>query len=383
MRAFIRYSQILWLCIIFLPQVAFAAENCPIAAFHIKGVAVSAEADTGEVARQTAANQGLNDAWGRLTSRLLLPSQILPADDTIAGISDRLDFIHIDTETVLPRRYRARLDYCFDRRRVRDYFNAHSLLHAELPSQVFLVLPILNDANGPRLWHSDNWWFSAWQKALGRRDGLVDLQLPRMLATERKITGQGIMGGIAGRDKAMLAEAAVLETAGRVIVASLTPVFEGGRMTLSIKAQLFDSTGNFESTIYNFDYSNLDYDNFRGIDPDASEGIAAKMIDAIESAWRQTNVINTARRGYLTLRVPATDIQTWQKKLDGLRRAPNVDGVKQVQLSANGGIVELDMVGSIKSLNYALEQQGLVIEQAFDHHDIPLVLRLIVNGNNS
>ncbi len=378
MRAFIRYSQISLICIIFLPQFVFAAENCPIAAFYVEGIEVSAEAETGAAARLAAGNQGLSDAWGRLTSRLLLQGQTLPdgdtPDDTITAISDRLDFIHIDSETVLPRRYHARLDYCFDRGRVRDYFNAHSLLHAELPSQVFLVLPILNTANEPQLWHSGNWWFSAWQEALGQRDGLVDLQLPQMLATERKITGQGIIGGILGRDKTMLAEAARLESAGRVIAATLTPVSKGGAMRFSIKAQLFDSAGNLDRTIYNLE-------GIEGINPDSSAELAAKMIDAIESAWRQTNVINTARRGYLTLRVPASDIRTWQKKMDGLRHAPNVDGVKQVQLSANGGIVELDMVGSIKSLNYALEQQGLVIEQAFDHHDIPLILRLIKDGN--
>lgn len=359
-----------------------ADDSCPAAAFYVEGIAVSAEAATSEDARQIATDSGLDQAWATLKARLLLPGQLDSAsedtasEDTAsqdtaaspdpAALRDLLDYTRIDQETVLPGRYLGQLDYCFDRVKTREFFAANTLKHAELPSGPMLVLPVLNANNSPQLWRRPNFWAEAWAEVLAGRDGLVDLRLATSLSVERAVEVAPVVNG----DRATIAKAARLEQSERVIITILTPTISGDTATLDITASLYDRMGQFESTVYRLDGADMPIDQ---IVPTLN-GLVKEMVNGIETVWRTANVVNTRDSGVLTLNVPATSVQDWSTQISILKGLTPVESLSVVQLSATGGIVRLDMAGSLTSLNYALEPHLLTLEENRDDGAVPLTL---------
>ncbi|MCE2518119.1 MAG: hypothetical protein J4F41_09960, partial [Alphaproteobacteria bacterium] len=367
--------------------VARAADTtCPAKAFYVEGVEVSAEAATSEEARQTATDTGLGEAWAILKARLLLPEQDdasladvsgadipgadIPGADIpgldIPGLRDLLDYTRIDQETVLPGRYLGQLDYCFDRVKTREFFTANALKHAELPSGPMLVLPVLNANNTPQLWRRPNFWAEAWEAALDGRDGLVDLRLAASLSVERAVDVAPVMKG----DRATIAKAAKLEQTERVIIAILTPTISGDNATLTVAANLYDRNGQFESTVYGLDDLVVPIDQ---VVP-TLDWLVGDMVGGIETVWRTANEVNIRDSGILTLNVPAVSIEDWSRQITILKGLAPVESLSVVQLSATGGIVRLDMAGSLTSLNYALEPHLLTLEENRNNGAVPLTL---------
>jgi len=134
--------------------------TCAAQAFYVENVKVSALADTSEEARVAATEKGLNDAWMRLLGRIVISDQPLPQLTpkalTPEDLTALLDYTRIVNETVLPSRYQAVFDYCFDRLRTRDYLASANLRHAELRSGPILILPIWETPQGPYLWRKPN-----------------------------------------------------------------------------------------------------------------------------------------------------------------------------------------------------------------------------------
>ena len=122
-----------------LVSQARADGSCQTPAFFIEGVEVSARANDAEVARQMAMDEALEAAWKRLAGRVLLEPEDMAYDN--ASVRNLVDYVRIDKETVLPKRYLATLTYCFDRDMTRAYLDERDLVHAELRSSPMLILP--------------------------------------------------------------------------------------------------------------------------------------------------------------------------------------------------------------------------------------------------
>jgi DNA-binding protein len=368
------YTQICAVCIsIFAifsaPSQSFAQAACPSAAFYIEGIDVSVEADTSEKARRIAGDRGLRRAWLGLRARLLLADQ--PSDDiSMTELRDLVDYTRIGQETVLPERYIGRLDYCFDRLRTRAFFSAKSLRHAELHSGKMLVLPVLSINASPQLWRRPNLWAEAWRDELKNRDGLADMQLASTSSIERAVDVAEIIRG----DSKAIAAAARIEEAERVIITVLSLNSQGDNPTLSVTANLYDREGRFKTTVYSLKDIDMAVDEVRT----ERHRLVKNMVGIVENTWRNANVVNTQDSGILMLNIPASSIKQWSEWTKFLEGAPPVEKLTVVQLSSKGGVVRLDMAGSLTSLNNALERHSLVLEKT-DDSDIPLTLMPLTN----
>ncbi|MGC6485222.1 MAG: hypothetical protein ACON4P_06080 [Candidatus Puniceispirillales bacterium] len=349
-------------CLICIPLIAvfpgqaWADSSCQTPAFFIEGVSVAARANDAEAAREKAMEEALAMAWSRLVSRVLInPEDGLQDNATVEGL---VDYVRVDKETVLPKRYLATLTYCFDRDRTRLHLDEKGLGHAELSSGRMLVLPVWNSGDQPRLWRRPNLWARAWTRLVRKRDGLVDLRVVESLATERALTAEAVLA----HDRDALAQAARLEGAEKIIVTVVTPVMEGGRMQAEISATLFNRDGQRESEFFRRDDADFDV---REVE-EAMAGLAREIETGLEQVWREVNRVALRKSGSLTLRVDARSSRRWSSQLEQLRQLPPVEGLKVIQLDSTGGNVRLFLSSSMRSLAYALEAEGLMIESRTD-----------------
>lgn len=355
---------------ILLTNLARADSNCPAPVFYVEAIDVSVEADTSQKARRIAGDLGVKKAWEVLKNRLLLTDQSDDGAVKVSKLHDLIDHTRIAQETVLPSRYIGQLDYCFDRAKTRQFFQDHSFRHAELPSGKMLVLPVLNIGTAPRLWRRPNFWAEAWAVNLQNRDGLVDLQLASSLSVERSVAVEPVIRG----ERDVIATAAGLEKAEHVIITVLTPSLEGDNARLDVRADLYDRHGNFETTIYSLDRVELPIPQL----PTTLGSLVENMTNGIENIWRTANVINTQDRGFLLLRVPASSIKQWSDRIRILNNLAPVERLTVVQVSSTGGIVRLELAGSLTSLNHALEVHAFTLEQS-GSGDVPAVFVPITN----
>lgn len=350
----------------------YAAEtSCPTASYYIENIETSALAETSEDARVEATSQGLIVAWNRLQQRLLISGQNVPDITSADQILPMLDYTRLVNETVLPSRYQAVFDYCFDRLKIRDYFAQQNLLHAELMSGSILVLPVWMTPEGPHLWRRPNPWAESWVRVLSHHDGLLDLRLPSTLATERSVDVLPLLA----RNPDTLAKAASLEKTERVLLIVMTPELTETGLRVSVDANLFNKSGTFDARAYSLDNAVLDSDEMDS----AIDAIALTLLTGVEDVWRSTNVVNLQDSGILIVSVKARSLKEWRSSLDILASLSPVENVSVINLAANGGIVQIKLGGSITSLNYALEQHGLTLKEQGDTKQSYLSLDRIVN----
>ena len=344
-----------------------ADQTCPDAAFHVRGVGVSASAGSGSEARAIATRQGLERAWRLLTERLLVDGESMDELAAAEGglvLDDMVDHIRVLDERVLQQRYIAAFDYCFDRNKARRYFAGLGARHAELVSAPMLVLPVWNSGSQPRIWRQPNLWADAWEEILGSRNGLVTLRLPASLAIERAISAEAAFE----RDAGTLARAARIEATEKVIVTVVTPEVKGDSMTVSVSASLYNRDGSIESEFYTLDSLSFPVDTTS----ETMLWLAGQIGDGIEKVWRSVNAVTLLETtNVVALRISADTITEWRDQIDQLRSLPPVERVDVLQLSSGGGTVRVELSSTMQSFVYALEAEGLAIDQGTGNDGSP------------
>ena len=347
------------------------ANACPARAFYIENVELAALAETSEAARITATEDGLNQAWQRLMARIVIGGQAPTTPLVTDQLNALLDYTRIVSETVLASRYQAVFDYCFDRLRVRDYLAENNLRHAELSSGPILILPIWSTPQSENLWRKPNPWAESWVRRLAYHDGLLNLKLPRNLATERAIE----VSSLTARNAETLAKAARLEKTERVLLMIMSPRKVENNIVVDVKADLYDRNGSFESTAYTLTEAVLDTS---AIEP-SIDAIAATLLDGIEDVWRNTNVVDLQDSGVVLVTIKAQSLKEWRSALNVLEALPPVEQLSVIRLANNGGLVRIKLAGSITSLNYALEGYGLELKEEGIANTSSLFLSKIIN----
>lgn len=347
-------------------STARASSSCETPAFYIEGVEVSARANDAETARQQAMEEALQKAWAKLTGRVLVEHPVpetAHAVDNVsaaASVGPLVDYVRIDSETVLPKRYIATLTYCFDRNRTRTYLDEQGLGHAELMSGPMLVLPIWNMGDKPHLWRRPNPWGKAWSTLMRDRDGLVDLVEVGSLATERALSAEDVMAF----NVQSLARAAQLEGAEKVIVTVVTPRLEEGQIKAGVEAILFNRNGLRESEFFRRDDISFPVSNTNA----AMLALADEIETGLETVWRDVNRVSLLKRGGFTLRIDARSVREWSAQLDMLAGLSPVEEMRVIQLDSGGGLVRLLLSSSMQSLTYALEAEGLTLVPREDQY---------------
>lgn len=365
------FTRICILCIIPLalwPTTEAAADStCLSEVYYIENIETSAVANTSEAARAKATANGLLQAWTKLQHRLLISNQNVPRIASARDIEPLLDYTRIVQETVLPARYQAVFDYCFDRQKIRNYFAGHNLRHAELKSGSILILPIWLTPSGPQLWREPNPWLESWERILNDYDGLLDLRLPSGLAVERAVKAVAVLA----KDPRTLEKAATFAETERLLLMVMTLKQGDTSFTADIDAEFYNKNGTFNAKAYSLQNVALDPDDLAT----SVDNIATILLDGIEDGWRSTNVVDLQESSTLFLSVEVRSLKEWRDTLDILTSLPPVERLSVIKLEAGSGLVRIRLSGSITSLNYALESHGLTLEEdnANQQFDLSLV----------
>ena len=97
-------------------------------------------------------------------------------------------------------------------------------------------------------------------------------------------------------------------------------------------------------------------------DPDMGD-LTPETIGVSLAHYFPDNAIVVDEKDEIMVSIPADSIAEWRAHLRALRGLPTIDRVRVMQLSREGGVVQLNLSASMQSLLYALEATGLAIER--------------------
>ncbi len=137
-----------------------AADNV----FVIRDVPVDETAGSADEARRVAIARGEAEAWNRLMLRLVVPGQVQRVPQMSGGdLDSMIQSFEIADERITSDRYRALVTVRFRADAVRGLLDANGIDHANEPSPLLLVLPVVDRDGAAVLWAEDNGWLNAWQ----------------------------------------------------------------------------------------------------------------------------------------------------------------------------------------------------------------------------
>ena len=328
------------------PAPARAIEACESDAFLITKLHAEAEASTGQLARKIATEATRARAWQILLDRLVLGGQDAAALREVDALS-MVHFTRVVRETVLSNRYIAQLDYCFDRQLVRGLFREHSIAYAEFMSERIMLLPIFIKSGRGHLWRKPNPWKASMENILPEHRGLVRLGIPSGVAIERSISGAGILS----QGRAYLTKAAELDAAAMVLVS--TAEVQNGILVVA-------------GTLYHRDGRKLAETNALRVEAGgninaALDNLAADFVEEIEQVWKQANRVDLERETSVRVSVAVESLEQWFGLEAKLKRLAPIERIDLRQFSATEAVMDMALIGSRDTLDYALEAAGYAL----------------------
>ena len=125
--------------------------------YEVKDVPVTQQGDNLALMRDKAISEGQRKAMDifqdRLKSRNLIPE---PMSITDSQINEAIDSIEVRDEKIYTRSYRAKLNIVFSPRVITRLFNV-AYVKPSPPPDKYLVIPIMNDNDGTKIWRH-KWW---------------------------------------------------------------------------------------------------------------------------------------------------------------------------------------------------------------------------------
>jgi hypothetical protein len=260
----------------------------------------------------------------------------------------------VQNETVLSSRYIADLDYCFDRKLVRQLFRENNIAYAELISDRIMLLPVFISGDRANLWKQPNPWKNTLERILPDHNGLVQLSIPSGLVLERSITGQGI---IADRET-VIAKAAQLDQVSMVLLTTARVTISSAGLELAVTGGLYNRNGQ---QLVVLEETRLPMTNSTDL-PSYLNTLGQDMIANIEQVWREVNLVDLNAQNMLRLSVEIISLEEWFTLLANLEDLSPVEQVQLRLLSADAAVMDITLNGSSEAMDYALEQIGFRIE---------------------
>jgi Uncharacterized protein conserved in bacteria (DUF2066). len=313
-------------------------------AFAVRGIDVDVTAANPQAARDQAIAEGQARALRMLLERLTAPADHarLPKADAVQYVRD----FSIDSERASSTRYIATLTVRFNPTAVRRLLQGAGIAYAEPRNRVLVVAPLFTPQGGrPVLWDDPNPWREAWTGLGG--GGLVPLVVPTGdLADARALSAEQAM---AGNPEAMLALASRWRTPDVMVVsAGLTQ--DGRRLDVAVTA----SAGAPKP------FDAMSYQLLEGETTEAMLVRAARDIDrAVDTVFKQPNLLQFDHAGTLPALVPLTGLQDWLAVRERLGRVSQVRRWELVSLSKVEAALVLHVVGDQDQVNAALANAGL------------------------
>lgn len=342
LRVFHAVALLLALCVAF-PALAQSGGD----AFAVRGVEVDVTAANPQAAKDQAMAEGQAQAFHLLLERLTAPGDRdrLPKVDAVQYVRD----FSVDSERSSSTRYIATLSVRFNPTAVRRLLQGAGIAYAEPRNRMLVVAPVFTaPGTRPVLWDDPNPWRAAWASLGG--GGLVPLLVPPGdLADAQALSAEQ---ALAGDSEAMQALATRWRGADVMVVsAGLT---QGGkRLDVSVAASP-GAPKPFDTMSYQL------------MDGESTEAMLARaahdMGRAIDTIFKQPNLLQFDRAGTLSALVPLTGMQDWLAVRDRLGRVSQVRRWEVVSLSKAEAALVLHIVGDQEQVMAALANAGLRME---------------------
>ncbi len=316
-------------------------------AYSVRGIDVDVTAASVTQAKEQAIADGQRQAFRLLLERLTAPEDHprLPAVDGIEYVRD----FSVEHERSTAVRYLATLTVRFNPAAVKRLLREAAINYAEPRGRSVVVVPVFQPAQGRAvLWDDPNPWRVAWQRLGG--GGLVPLTVPPGdLADVQAITAEQALAGDAERVR-LLSEA----YRGADVMVAAAGVQPGGTGVDVLLHSSANAPKPFDSVAY------------RLADGESMEQLLARAARdiqrAIDTAYKQPNVLQFDRAGSLAALVPISGFEQWLGVRDALGRVPQVRRWELVSLSRAEAAVILHIVGDQEQVRGALARQGLTLD---------------------
>lgn len=317
-------------------------------AFTVHGVAVDVTAANPQAAKDQAIAQVQAQAFRQLLERLTSPSDYsrLPAPDASLYVRE----FSVESERVLATRYIGSFTVRFNPQAVRNLLRGANIAFAEPRGRLVVVAPVFAvQGEHPVLWDDPNPWRAAWVGLNG--GGLVPVLVPpgdiadaQALSVDQALAGnpdflQALSTRWRGAD--VMVVAAGLTQGGKRLDVSVTATPGTPKPFDTMSYQLMDN----ETT-------------------DAMMARAARdMSRAMDTVFKQPNLLQFDKAGTLSAMVPLNSFQEWLAVRDRLNRVSQVRRWELVSLSKTEAALLLHVVGDEQQVQAALANAGLRMER--------------------
>jgi hypothetical protein len=316
-------------------------------AFSIRGVEVDVTAANVTAAKELALVEAQRVAFRRLLDRLTVATDTgrLPNADATQYVRD----FAIEHERSSTVRYIASLTVRFNAAAVRKLLREAGVHYAEARPRAVVVVPVFKGKDGRLvLWDDPNPWRAAWY-AQGT-GGLVPMLVPQGdVIDTTSISAEQAMAFDPVRIEAVVQRYRTPDVL--VAAAAISP--SGNEIDVSIKStpgvpRLYDAK-SFELA--------------EGAAPDAVlRQAAAELTAAIDSAYKQGNLLQFDRAATISTLVPLSGLEEWLAVRQRLSHVTQVRRFEVVSLSRQEAALVLHIVGDQEQVRTALAGAGLALE---------------------
>ncbi|AHC73896.1 hypothetical protein P856_689 [Candidatus Endolissoclinum faulkneri L5] len=322
--------------------------------YTVRDIPVEAFADNPSAAKAKAIANGRHIAFERMINRLVPLNSAKALEEQSDQTLDNLIIgFEVANENSTSMRYIANISFTFDPVLLRNFLVHNNLSFAETSSAPVLIIPVLDNDNGPVLWEESNVFRKAWAKAL-LDVGLVPIIIPRSSISDiNDLSTDDAMGG----NLEALTNFARTYGARDTIIVVAKP--SNNSIDLFIRRiGLFGSSNTMKKNIL-VDDSEYNYD-----------ALVQYAIGMIQESWKSENLIQGKLESQITAIVPIDSMRHWvaiRKVLDNIIVLLKYD---VVQLSKKNALINLRIRGTVKQLGIALEQKNLRIISVDDKYII-------------
>lgn len=344
---------------------ALAQQPSLVALHTVGGVNVDVTADTAVAAREQAIATAQIQAFRILMQRLTL----LNAGDLPVIERERLgklvkDF-EISGERTSSVRYLGEFTVRFIPDQVRRYLRETGIGFSEAFRPPMLVLPIIQDERGTRIWDDPNPWLDVWQNRSGQV-GQLTLLAPRGGLEDLVTTN--VDQALSGDVQALKAMRERYRTESVLVaVARLVPATDTTPLRLAVEyreyGRLIRPDGPREGErIFGFiDATQLT------LAAGAAENAATLLnrgrdavIQRLTTTWKQETVVALSNEfGRITVALPVSSIGDWQQAQRRLSQEGAISRVTVLSMAKDRVRLALDHLGSVGELRRVLDQRGL------------------------
>ncbi len=315
--------------------------------FEVKNIKVDARDKTVTAARTKALRAGQIEAFDALLKRITRSQDwaVLPRGAD-SDVENHILSFRVQNEKNSNRRYLATLSFQFDMNKVISLLNDLHIPYIESQAKPALIIPLLEDVTGYRLWES-NWWTQGWSLP-----DLDSIPAPLILAQgdAKDAAALSIEDILLGDTKNMSAIASRYN-ADAVVVAHAN-ASEVGRLDVAV----YQYTAQGSRLFFRTFTSQEEPKNMRN-------QAVAEIAQAFSNEWKESAIVSINDMATFTLAADFDRMDSWLQMQARLQKASFIKNMQLHVVTSHGAIMSLSYTGSVEQLAANLAQNDMYLRE--------------------